>query len=135
MLSYKVLQTLGGKDCTKGKEMLVRGSRRLHEAVGFGSKKTIRHIRMLKHTLIVGMNMSTIFVHLAISINVKCDRHFQSKEIIGYVDKDGIKEEKTFSSNLLGLLTEALQIKLTHDRLTTEKGLFHMDRRGLTEMT
>lgn len=59
-LSYKVLQTLGRKDFTKGKEMMVSGSKRLHETVGFGSKKTIRLIRMLKHTLLVGMNMSTV---------------------------------------------------------------------------
>ena len=40
--------------------MMVSGSKRLHEAVGFGSKKTIRLIRMLKYTLLVGMNMSTV---------------------------------------------------------------------------
>lgn len=55
--------------------------------------------------------------------------------MIGDVDKDGIRKEKAFFSNLLGSLTETLQIKPTNDRLTTEKGLFHMDGRELTEMT
>ena len=58
-----------------------------------------------------------------------------AKEMIGDVDKDGVRKEKAFSSNLLDSLTEALQIKLTNDKLTTEKGLFHMDGRDLTEMT
>ena len=40
MLSYKVLQILGGRDFTKGKEMMVSGSRKLHEEVEFGPKKT-----------------------------------------------------------------------------------------------
>ena len=55
--------------------------------------------------------------------------------MIGDVDKDDVRKEKAFSSNLLGSLTETLQIKLTDDRLTTEKGLFHMDGRELNEMT
>ena len=53
--------------------------------------------------------------------------------MIGDGDKDGVRKEK--ASNLLGSLTEALQIKPTNDRLTTEKGLFHMDGRNFTEMT
>lgn len=55
--------------------------------------------------------------------------------MIGDGDKDGVRKEKAFSSNLLGSLTEALQIKPTNDRLTTEKGLFHMDGRNFTEIT
>ena len=46
--------------------------------------------------------------------------------MIGDGDKDGVRKEKAFSSNLLGSLTEALQMKPTNDRLTTEKGLFHI---------
>ena len=65
----------------------------------------------------------------------KCAKKLQSKEMIGDVDKDDVRKEKAFSSNLLGSLTETLQIKLTDDRLTTEKGLFHMDGRELNEMT
>ena len=37
-----------------------------------------------------------------------------------------VGEEKTFSSTLLGSVLGALQIKVIKDRLTGEKGLFHM---------
>lgn len=44
------------------------------------------------------------------------------------------REEKTFSSILLGSLPGTLQIELTKDKLTGEKWLFHMHMSGITEM-
>lgn len=42
--------------------------------------------------------------------------------------------KKAFSSTLLGSVTGALQIKLSKDRLTGDKCLFHMHIEGLTEL-
>lgn len=44
------------------------------------------------------------------------------------------REEKTFSSILLGSLPGTLQTELTKDKLTGEKWLFHMRMSGTTEM-
>lgn len=89
-----------------------------------GLRKQSELIRMLKYTLLVGMNMSTVLNTLGNKYQCQNVPSNCNQEMIGDGDKDGVRKEKAFSSNLLGSLTEALQIKPTNDRLTTEKVYF-----------